>query len=313
MTGFTASTLRYRCAVACYQTALWLGMPLVWRYFRKRALKDPEYGLALDERRGIVQPNEVDVWIHAVSLGEYRSAEPTIKHLLAAGLRLHITHLTPAGRKASTAALAKEVEAGKIQISYAPVDRISYWSRFLRTIRPKIGLAFEMEYWPGMAEAANKTGVQLWYVNSQIPSKTFPRARRFARALGDHPAARGARVLAKSGRMAERFEEIGARNIDVMGETRFDIAPPDAHLEAGETLRQQVSPRPVFAFASVVAGEESVYGDAVAELKSNGTNPFVVWVPRAPETFEKTYEYLCERGFRVARRSSDMSDELTAL
>ncbi|MEM9971567.1 MAG: glycosyltransferase N-terminal domain-containing protein, partial [Pseudomonadota bacterium] len=297
---------RYRAALAMYQALLAVSEPLIWRYFRRRGQADAAYLEHWDERRGEGDEFAADVWVHAVSLGEFRSAEPVITDLLSAGYSVVLTHATPAGRRAAEAALAAQVMAGKVAVRYAPLDRERYWRRFLALYGPRVGLVFEMEFWPGMAEAARVANVPMWYVNSQVPGASFMRARRIFAWLGGHPAGQGARVLAKSERMAERFRALGASRVDVAGETRFDIAPPSKHVDAGHALKALAAGRTVYTFASVVEGEEDVF---VAAAKASG-GALVIWVPRAPEVFEATYALLREAGLRVAKRSESVDDDL---
>ncbi len=59
---------------------LWtLGLPAILLYLRRRARRDPDYGRHLSERFGR-HPRAISgaVWVHAVSLGEVRSAVPLI-------------------------------------------------------------------------------------------------------------------------------------------------------------------------------------------------------------------------------------------
>ena len=305
--------LRYRMAMVLYQVALAAAMPLVWRYFRRRAVKDPAYGKYLDERRGAHSGGQADVWIHAVSLGEFRSAMPVIEALLREGVKIVLTHATPAGRSASEAALAEPIAAGQVQVRYAPIDRISAWERFFRTAAPRVGLVFEMEFWPGMTEASVKAGVDLWFVNAQIPKKSFPSARAVFRYLGAHPVSRATGVYAKSTRMAERFRALSAPQVLVAGETRFDIAAPKKQIVEGKALKESLGARPVFAFASVVEGEEAVYLRACTELVERLDHPLIIWVPRAPEAFERTCELLERSGLRKHRRSMALSADFEPL
>lgn len=305
--------LRYRMAIALYQAAWFISMPLVWKYFRRRAAGDPAYGEHLEERCGICSVSPVDVWIHAVSLGEFRSAVPVIDALVAAGRRIVITHATPAGRRASTSYLSDAISRGQVAICYAPVDRLHFWARFFETTRPDVGLVFEMEFWPGMTEAAAQADVSLWFVNAQIPEKSFPSAQSTFRLLGAHPVTRAAGVLAKSSRMADRFRALSANVVEVTGETRFDIEPPEDQVAAGLNLRAFVGDRPVFVFASVVKGEEGTYLEACMQLAARHPKPLVIWVPRAPEAFQGTFDRLEQAGLRVVRRSSGFREDFEPL
>ena len=163
--------LRYRLFLAGHGALLALGEPLVWRYFRRRAAADPAYGLHPEERRGEGEAFAADVWVHAVSLGEMKSAVPLVRLLLDAGHRVVTTHATPAGRKAAWDAFGAEIEAGRLAVRYAPIDRQRYWARFFAATGPKVGLVMEMEFWPGMIEAAAGAGVPLCLANSQVPSR----------------------------------------------------------------------------------------------------------------------------------------------
>lgn len=281
---------------------LWLALPLVWRYFRRRAGRDPRYGDHMAERRGLGRPFPADVWLHAVSIGETISAEPLIRLLLGAGCRIVTTHATPAGRARAEASFAAEIGAGRMAVRYVPVDLPCYWRRFLAATAPRVGLVMEMEFWPVMIDEARRAGVALCLANAQVPSKSFPRARRLARLAG-HPAARAAAVFAKSGRMAERFRALGATRVAAFGETRFDIAAPASHLAAGRALGAALGGRRVLTLASVVAGEEEIYVAALAPFLAGADAPLVIWVPRAPELFEATVARLAAAGYRTLRRS----------
>ena len=303
--------MRYRLAIASYQAILFALMPLVWRYFLRRAKKDPAYGEHWDERRGEQSADRADVWVHAVSLGELRSAEPCIRAILNEGASIIITHATPAGRRGSYKLFEKDISEGRVQVAYAPLDRIIFWKQFFRAKCPKVGLVFEIEFWPGMVEAARSSGVDLWFANSQVPSKTYPRARRVRALLGSHPVQRARGVLAKSERMAERLRALGGSDVRSVGETRFDIPPPQEHLEAAKHLKSSRPSRRIVTFASVVEGEEELYLEAARKLLKSIQGSLIVWVPRASETFESTFDLLVSAGLGVAKRSDVLDDSLT--
>lgn len=284
-----------------------MSRPLIWRYFKRRAAGDPRYGLHLDERRGQGAPFAAQLWVHAVSLGEMKSAEPLIADALADGLRVLTTHATPAGRHAAETRFAADIASGQMAVRYVPVDLPIYWDRFFARHTPQVGLAMEMEFWPNMIERAARHDVKLCLANSQVPEKSFPRAQRLAHVFG-HPVARAAHVFAKSDRMADRFRTLGAGSVSVSGETRFDIAPPARLVEAG----QRIAHRPVITLASVVAGEEPTYLKLVQDLLTDPNPPLIFWVPRAPELFEASFDMLRDAGLKVAKRSQVFDDDLIA-
>ena len=305
MIGFRLSEtagLRYRIFLFVYAFFFRVLTPVVWRYFRKRARSDAGYGLHLDERKGEGTPFAADLWLHAVSLGEVNSAEPLVRLALQDGYRVLTTHATPAGRAKVEQTFADKVAAGQLAARFSPIDRPDYWQTFFASCAPRIGLVVEMEFWPWMIEAARDAGVPLVLVNAQIPAGSWPKARRLASLVG-HPVARMAAVFAKSETQAGRFRALGASDVRTAGETRFDIVPPESQIQLGKAFGASLQGKKVVAIASVVEGEEDVYVQALAKLFSDPEPPFVIWVPRAPERFQASGEFLQSAGFEIALRS----------
>jgi 3-deoxy-D-manno-octulosonic-acid transferase len=83
----------------------------------------PLYGQHLPERFGRHRrPLPGAVWVHAVSLGEMRSAVPLIRALIDRGETVVTTHFTPAGRREAERALAPEITAGRVRCVWVPFE-----------------------------------------------------------------------------------------------------------------------------------------------------------------------------------------------
>ena len=69
-----------------YSLCFYLAQPLVWLRLAWRARQQPEYLQHLGERYGLypARPAGRLLWLHVVSVGETRAAEPLIKALLDA-------------------------------------------------------------------------------------------------------------------------------------------------------------------------------------------------------------------------------------
>lgn len=307
-----AIPLRQRLALAVYRALWWPALPVVRHYLRRRARRDPAYGEHMDERMGRGAPFAATVWVHAVSLGEMRSAVPLVRAFLDRGERVVTTHLTPAGRRAAEAAFGPEIAAGRLAVRYMPYEIGPAWRRFLAA-RPRVGLSMEIEIWPVMIAEAAAAGVPLYLANSQIPERSFARAHRWEPLIG-HPVRQVAGVLAKSERMARRFRALGAPNVHVTGELRFDQPVPPALLAAAAAVMAApagaaIRARRVVTLASVVEGEDAAMLDAIravqAACRARGvTPPLFVYVPRAPERFGVVGDLLAAGGQRVVRRSA---------
>jgi 3-deoxy-D-manno-octulosonic-acid transferase len=295
-------SLRLRLALFAY-TVLWtLGLPAALLYLRRRAGKDPLYGQHLAERFGTYRdPLPGAVWIHAVSLGELRSAVPLIRALLDRDETVVTTHFTPAGRREAERALAPDIAAGRVRVVWVPFEYGWTFRRFFRAFRPKFGLVMEIEVWPRMVMAARAGGVPLFMCNAQYPSKSF--ARDTTRTPVRAELMRGfAGALVKSDLQRDRFAAVGVTNIAVTGELRFAQPIPSAQVAAGLAARPRLAgSRRVLAFASVIAGEDDLFLDAIARTCAAHEGlglppPFVVYVPRAPERFGETADRLAATG-----------------
>ncbi|MFN3281569.1 MAG: 3-deoxy-D-manno-octulosonic acid transferase, partial [Tabrizicola sp.] len=113
-------------------SALWhLGLPVVVGYLWWRGRKDPLYARHLGERFGRHVPTEPGaVWVHAVSLGELRSAVPLIRALIDRGERIVTTHFTPAGRREAERVFAAEIATGRVTPVWVPLETSWAYSGF---------------------------------------------------------------------------------------------------------------------------------------------------------------------------------------
>lgn len=92
---------------------LWWGMlPFALLRLWWRGLREPGYRAHIGERLGrhAGQPAAPLIWLHAVSVGETRAAEPLVHALLDAfpDHQLLLTHMTATGRATGKALFGKE-------------------------------------------------------------------------------------------------------------------------------------------------------------------------------------------------------------
>ena len=153
-----------------YATLWHLAPFLIRRHLRRRALKSPAYLEHWDERFGQAYPNPVQrpIWIHAVSVGETRAAEPLVQ-----ALRRHfpdspflITQMTPTGR-ATAQSLFPDA-----QCRYLPYDKSEWVARFLAEHRPICGILMETEIWPNLMHGCKEVGIPLFLANARLSEKS---------------------------------------------------------------------------------------------------------------------------------------------
>ena len=232
-----------------YGWVMTLLIPLLRRKLARRALAEPGYGEAVEERFGgyTMAPlvGGKVVWVHAVSLGETRAVAALVQALRREipVMRLLLTHGTATGREAGKALL----QTGDVQV-WQPWDCPLAVQRFVEQFRPRIGLLVETEVWPLLTAECKKQGVPLCLVNARLSDKSLRQAKR----LG--PLARQAfssltAVWAQSEADAQRLRHLGAPVAGVMGNFKFDLQPSSIQLGQGRARRHALG-RPVVMLAS---------------------------------------------------------------
>ena len=301
-----------RWALRCYALLMWLAQPFLRRKLARRSLHEPGYGDAIGERFGRYdQPAEVAtelVWMHAVSLGETRTAALLLKALRAQypGLRLLLTHGTATGRAEGRALL----RPGDIQV-WQPWDSHAVVNRFFTHFKPRLGLLMETEIWPLTVAAAQLHAVPLVLVNARLSEKSLQQALRMSPL--SYPAY-GAltKVLAQTDDDARRFRQLGVAPAGVLGNLKFD-ATPDAQQQATGKAWRAALGQPVVMFASSREGEEADFFKQISALRQQnrgrGAMNSVAFafkmlvVPRHPQRFDEVQALAGQQGLSVSRRS----------
>ncbi|MBI5269005.1 MAG: 3-deoxy-D-manno-octulosonic acid transferase [Burkholderiales bacterium] len=280
-----------------YATLWRLLTPLLLARLWWRGRREPGYRQRLGERLGF-GPRTVPgaVWVHAVSLGETRAAAALVAALRERrpGVRLLLTHGTATGRAVGAALL----QPGDHQ-AWLPVDTPGAVRRFLRRHRPAVGVLMETEVWPVLLHEAGRASVPMVLANARLSERSAAKGRRLATLL--RPAAeRLAVALAQTPADAERLRAAGVRQVQVMGNLKYDVRPDAAQAGLGSRWKAGVS-RPVVVAASTREGEEA--GLLAAWVSVGTPRPLLLIVPRHPQRFDDVAALVGQQGLRVSRRS----------
>lgn len=245
------------------------------------------------------QQNRPLIWLHCVSVGETRAAEPLVRELQRRypGHEILITHATPTGR-----ATSQQLFGNSVQCAYLPYDVPGAVSRFLNHFRPQLGLLLETELWFNLIAECKRRKVPLLLVNARLSQKSADGYAKIGK-LAKQGLNSLSGVAAQTVADAKRLQQLGEARVKVLGNLKFDVEPPADAASQGEMLREKFgSERPVFLAASTRDGEEAIVLDAVAELDI--PRLLTVIVPRHPQRFDEVAELLSKRGLRFERRST---------
>ncbi|MBK6805368.1 MAG: lipid IV(A) 3-deoxy-D-manno-octulosonic acid transferase [Betaproteobacteria bacterium] len=293
LTMRTLYTLAWRIAAPLAPLKLW------WR-----GRREPGYRLHVGERYGRYDapaPAGELVWIHAVSVGETRAAAPLVERILRErpAATVLLTSMTATGRETGRALFGERV----VQ-AWLPYDLPGAMRRFLAHFRPAFGLLMETELWPNLAAEAAVARVPLFLVNGRLSERSargYERVGSLVRPLLHSLAG----VAAQTQADAARLEALGARDVAVTGNLKFDLGVPDGARGLASRMRAMFgASRPVVLAASTRDGEEAAILDALARSPL-AVDALLVIVPRHPQRFDDVAAMLAARGISHARRSQD--------
>ena len=296
-------------ARALYTLLWWTALPLLPLRLWWRGRKEPGYRRFIGERFGRYPDASsfnarAVFWIHAVSLGETRAVAPLVERIERERpeFMLLLTHMTATGREAGRALFGARV----IQ-AWLPYDVPFAVRGFLRHFAPRAGLLVETELWPNLVAECKRQGVRLFLVNARMSERSaagYARIAAVSRPMLDAFSGIAAQTDADAGRLTD----LGARDVFVAGNLKFDLAIPDSSHALARDFRARIGEgRPVWVAASTREGEEALILDALAGASGialpKGT--LTIIVPRHPQRFEAVAELLRMRNVSFIRRSEN--------
>tara|TARA_A100001011_G_C14255971_1_gene820094 strand:- start:186 stop:1487 length:1302 start_codon:yes stop_codon:yes gene_type:complete len=290
-------------------------------YFLKRSIREPNYRKNLGERLGFdnrVRTTKDPIWIHAVSLGEFRACVPLIRALLQRSEKVLLTTITPAGRNEAQKVFCSYINAKKIHLVYLPLEYDFAFYQFISRWRPRFVIILEYELWPVMISSCTKYKIPLVLAQGQYIEKSFLMDKKW-------PWFRGALfnsfdlILAKSYIHKARYKFFCNNSVEVMGELRFDQEISSDQIKSAEIFLKKTSlkkhSRLCFCFGSTGPGEDEILIALMKRLNTNAIErgmpkPFYIYVPRHEKSFLKICQDLKKSGLNIIKRSEMLDKNL---
>ncbi|MFD4836095.1 3-deoxy-D-manno-octulosonic acid transferase [Achromobacter sp. NPDC058515] len=290
-----------------YTLALRALAPLVWLWMARRARRaGGQWEIFSPERFGHAPspssaPLAAPVWVHAVSLGETRAAQPLLQALLDRGLPVLLTHVTATGRAEGARLFQDAIGRGQLRQAWLPYDFPGATRRFMVRHQPRCGLLIEREIWPNLLAAARAAKVPMVLVSARYSASSLRQAGRMGSVMREALAGLDA-VLAQTAEDAARLAQAGAPAPVVTGNLKFDLVLPAPQVQAGQAWRVQLG-RQVVAVASTREGEDGPFIDAIKRHAGTPGAPLFLLIPRHPQRFDEAARLLADAGLPFARRS----------
>lgn len=291
-----------------YRLTALLGFPLLISYVLWRIARNPAYCQRVGERFGFTslprQRTPGAIWIHAVSVGEVTGAAELIAELRARlpGERIFLSCSTLAGRELAEKRLSVD------GIFYLPFDYVFAVWRVLRALRPTLVVVMETEIWPNLFREVKRSEASLIIVNARISDRALVRYRRIQWLLRNVLPLADA-VLAQSHESGRRYQSLGASQVLVTGNLKYDFRPPEEGIpEPVRRYVERLRPSAIWIAASTMPPldhNDIDEDDAVIEAWKQIAKPdrLLILVPRKPERFDIVAAKLTAVGLAYVRRT----------
>ena len=290
-------------ALKAYRGGMKLAQPLARPILRRRAKRGKEDLSRMSERFGrstIQRPDGDLVWFHAASVGETNAVLPLIGTLLAQIPAQTI--LLTTGTVTSARIAKMRLPQGALH-QFIPLDTPEFMSRFLDHWRPDLALLVESEIWPNLMLETSTRDIPIALINGIISQKSFRNWRRQG-SLSRPIFGRFDLVLVQNEQLQKRFMRLGAPDVHVVGNLKFDApALPVDELKKHQLLKW-IDKRPHFLAASTHPGEERQIIEAHKKLRRNFPDLLSIIVPRHPERGEEIADLVSASGFAGVTRST---------
>ncbi len=256
-----------------YNLALTLLSPIwvPWMIWRTRKRQEaPNWKERSGNYNGVVKVRDKKknrVWVHAVSVGEVIAAKPFLSQLrqLAPDCEIVLSVTTSSGHQT-----AREMEMPLFDsLVYFPIDVPKFTLRAMQWVRPDVMVIMETELWYNFLWAADVFDVRTMIVNGRISDKAYKTDLKvgfFFRSLFKLMD----RCLVQTQTDKDRFESLGAKGVEVFGNTKFDEASSVVSVDANEWREKLSIPmgkRVVVVGSTRSELEEQLVVDAFFQLK----------------------------------------------
>lgn len=247
------------------------------------------------------------IWIHAVSVGEVRAAEPILRELRSQ-LPDHEVVLTVT---TSTGYSVAQKLKGTLTdgVFYFPLDIPRFCVNAMLRVEPSVVAMMETELWMNFLVAAKSVGARTCLLNARVSDRSFRRAR-WLRFFYRTVLARVDECLAQSEADAERLRFLGAQSVKVIGNCKFDEAVGETPGPSFRSLMRVGDADALIVVGSVRGEEEErLVLEALAGLKAR-----ILFAPRHIERACEVVAMAKSLGYDVGLRSlGDLDKQLVVL
>src|ERR1700736_5846744 len=242
------------------------------------------------------------IWVHAVSVGEVTAIRGLVEDIR----RRFAQHRVVVTTTTDTAQVLARKNFGEDNAFYFPMDFRFAIRPYLQTLRPRLIIIAETEFWPNFLRLAHASGSSIAVVNARISDRSWPNYNRFSWLL-KKVLPNIDLFLAQTEADRKRLMAMGAppERVSVTGNLKFDqtLAAPPAIVDSLRQSLKQANAGPVLVCGSTVEGEEPLLLKAFENILVRHPRAVMILAPRHPERFINVPALMAQMNIDFWRRS----------
>lgn len=308
---------RLFCMLASGLHALLLPYCIFAHLRQLKRLKQPEKRVF--EKLGYALPDfkvkRPLIWIHAVSVGEYRSAEIFIKHLIKKE-KYNIFVTTTSVTSSILCAKTLQPYQDSVRHHFFPYDIGWIIKPMLRTLKPQQVMLMETEIWPNLLYHLNQQQVPVSLISARLNERSFQRYHTLG-WLTQQMLHCFNQILVQESIHYDRFLALGAAKaqLHVTGNLKWSAPTPASNPKLEKKIATWRNKAPTWLALSTHEGEEAMILAAHRLLRKAQPEARLMLAPRHPERWQAVYELALLKQHTVLKQSlmDDASQSSTVL
>ena len=262
-----------------YKLLVFILIPIIKINVQLRLKKKKEVGSRYKERYGYSNSRfKIDkklIWIHAASIGEFKSSVYFIKKF-SKKFNILVTTTT-----VSAAKYAEKNYGNDIIHQFAPLDTDIWVNRFLNYWKPNFIIWIESDLWPTTLHNIKKKGIVAVLINLRLSPKSLKKWKFFP-TFYDNLLSSFSEIFVQSELDKKRVVEITDRKINFIGNLK--LTPLNKSRKTNELIKKNNKTNIKFLMlASTHFNEESLLLPIISKLLKKYKNLRLIIAPRHPE------------------------------
>ncbi len=261
--------------------------PLIYLFSEKRRpglLLRSGFGTAWKMKK----PGEKRIWIHALSVGEVRSAAPFVKALNGRHKKAKIifTASTRTGFETAAGLFSTLDDKTVDQTGYFPFDFGYSVKKTTELISPDAVIIVETDIWPNFLFEMKKRRIPVVLINARLSERSL-KGYLWFKSFFSSVFSCFTRIMVQTPLDAGRFQNLGIskENIHVTGNLKFDQVREDRDDSFANGMKKRLNIQAqtlVLIAGSTHEGEETILLKAYEELKIKYPDLMMILAPRDP-------------------------------